>query len=571
METLSRPTRTAKPQRTSSTPPPSPKKSGKLVGPRAFKLLWDTHSVTGIIIGLGLFIIFYAGAFALYRAELHAWADPALRASETRLTADEVIAPFFAEAPPSPGTDVQITYPYHERSYYYVRYQTPEGDTTRVVQALVNAETGASFDVPVGETLGRSALSELLYRLHFFYQAGFWGQLIAGLVAVFFLLTVVSGVLIHLRKLPKDWHTFRPKVKLRSALADAHTVLGLIGLPFAAMYAITGAFLALLVILLAPTVIVVFGGDQEAAFNLVYDLKMPEHEPTGVPAEMLSFAEYEAALPDSWGDGTVETTLIIVHGYGDENAIADVYGDATNTITAAPRAILKGSTAELLVANNPTKATPLGGTTSAITNLHYARLGTWAPLAKVLYFLLALATAAVILTGNILWVLVRRPKDPRATPKLHRFLARLTIGVGCGLVLAVPILFLTTQLLPIDMDGLKTWENRVFFGVWAALLAAAFAGPTAIWAARWQLWAAGVLSLLVPLASGALGGTWPWIAASNGWWGILTIDVGFVLMGLALLWTARRLRPDALTLAPSGDGDGAAIAAPLAPHPAVSS
>ncbi|MEM6645128.1 MAG: PepSY-associated TM helix domain-containing protein [Bacteroidota bacterium] len=570
METLSRPQRAAKQPPASPKPSPAPKKSGKLVGPRPFKLLWDTHSVTGILIGLGLFVIFYAGAFALYRGELHTWADPALRATETRVTPDEVVAPFFAEFPPAPAKDVTLTYPFHERSYYYLRYQTPEGDTTRFVQAVINAETGQSFDVPVGESLGRSALSNMLYRLHFFAQAGFWGQIIAGLIAVFFLLAVVSGVLIHLRKLPKDWHTFRPKMKLRSALADAHTVLGLIGLPFAAMYAITGAFLALLIILLAPTVIVVFEGDAEAALGLVYDMEVPEHEPTGVEAPMLSFADYEAALPSTWGDGTVEVTTITIHGYGDENAIADIYGDATNTITAAPRAILKGSTAELLVANDPTGATPLGGTTSAITNLHYARLGTWAPLAKILYFLLALATAAVVLTGNILWVLVRRPKDPRATPKLHRFLARLTVGVGCGLVLAVPVLFLTTQLLPIDMEGLKTWEHVALFGTWGALILAAFAGPTAIWAARWQLWAAGVLSLLVPIASGVFGDAWPWIAASNGWWGILTIDLGFVLMGVVLIWTAKRLKPDALTSTISGDGDGAAVPAPVAPRPAVS-
>ncbi|MEM1127452.1 MAG: PepSY-associated TM helix domain-containing protein [Bacteroidota bacterium] len=542
METLDRSTTTA--GASSTTGRPSAKKAKqKLVGPRAFKLFWDAHSVTGIVIGLGLFVIFYAGAFALYRAELHAWSDPALRMGEVQVSMDDAVAPLFAASPPAQGADVQVQYPFRERTYYFVRYQTPVGDTTETITATISPVTGEALE---GESRGsRSALGEMLYRLHFFGQGGFWGELIAGLVGVFFLFAVVSGLLIHLRKLPKDWHTFRPKVKLRAALADAHTVLGLVGLPFAAMYAISGAFLALLIVLLAPTVIVVFEGDQNKAFELISGFEIPPHEPTGEPAEMLSFQAYLDAVPESWA-GTVTPTLITIHGWGDEAAIAQVYGDAISSLTAGPEAILDASTGEVLAASNPTIGTPLGGTTAALVNLHYARFGPGTPIAKVLYFLLALATSAVILTGNILWVLVRRPKDPRATPRLHRVLARLTVGLGCGLVAAVPVLFLTTAALPIDLPALRTWEHIALFGTWGVLLVAAFAGPSAVWAARWQLMLAGVLTLLVPLANGVFTGAWPWVSMANGWWDVFTIDVGLLLMAPALLWTATRLRPDAV-------------------------
>ncbi|MEM8559549.1 MAG: PepSY-associated TM helix domain-containing protein [Bacteroidota bacterium] len=540
---------------------PKQGRAKKLVGPRAFKLFWDAHSVTGIIIGLGLFVIFYAGAFALYRAELHMWADPGMRpaaaaTAESRLSVDDIVAPFFAEAMPADGSDVQVSYPFRGRPYYFVRYQTPDGDTTRTVQAYVNATTGETFDLPVGERIGRSALSEILYALHFFGQGGFWGEVVSGFIAIFFMFAVVSGILIHLRKLPKDWHTFRPRGRLRDGLADAHTVLGLIGLPFAAMYAITGAFLALVIILLGPTVLVVFGGDAEAIDATLNGFEMPAHEATGMPAEMLSFSAIEDALPASWDE--VDPTLVYVHVWNDEAAIAQVYGDASGSLTRAPQIILSATTGEYLAGLDPMRPTALGGTAAAITNLHYALFG--GGFVKVLYFFLALATAAVILTGNILWVLVRRPKDPRATPRLHRVLGRLTVGTGCGLVAAVPVLFLTTAALPIDLPALKAWEHVALFATWAVLAVAAFFGPSAVWAARWQLALGGVLSLLVPVASGVLGGIWPWTAAANGWWGILTIDVGFLLMGPMLLWTAARLNPDAL--APALAGDGAAADTP---------
>ncbi|NBC18779.1 MAG: hypothetical protein GVY18_15860 [Bacteroidetes bacterium] len=526
-----------------AAPPAKTKK--KLVGPRAFKLLWDAHSVTGIVIGLGLFVIFFAGAFALYRGELHAWADPALRTTEVRLSADAVTTPLLAEHPPAQGTDLQVTYPIRERTYYFVRYETIEADSTRPVQAYVNASTGASFTPAVPNHVGRSMLSEMLYDLHFFGQAGMWGEILSGLAAVFFLFAVVSGLLIHWRKLPKDWHTFRPRARLRTALADAHNVLGLIGLPFTVMYAITGAFLALLVILLAPTVLVVFDGDTEALEATLSGFEMPPHEPTGAAAQMLSFEDIEEAVPASW-DGVVEMTSIIVHGWGDEAAVAVVYGDVEHSLTQSPRAALSATTGEVLAANDPPTATALGGTTAVMTNLHYARLGS--PLAKVLFFLLALATSAVILTGNVLWVLVRRPKDPRATPWLHRVLARLTVGVGCGLVAAVPLLFLTTAALPMDLPSLRIWEHVALFGGWAVLIAAAFFGPSPVWAARWQLALAGALSLIVPLANGLGTGAWPWVTAPLGQWAVFWVDVGFLLSAPILLWIAWRLSGEAHTL-----------------------
>ncbi|HHP7238799.1 PepSY-associated TM helix domain-containing protein [Longibacter sp.] len=525
------------------SPSPTAGSKKKLVGPRAFKLFWDAHSVTGIVIGLALFVIFFAGAFALYRGELHAWADPGLRASETTLSADAITQPLFVDAPPAQGSDVQVTYPLRDRTYFFVRYDTPSGDSTRAVQAYVNASTGEAFTPTVENHVGRSALSEILYDLHFFGQAGIWGEIVSGLVAVFFLFAVVSGIIIHLRKLPKDWHTFRPRSTLRTKLADAHNVLGLVGLPFAAMYAITGAFLSLLVILLAPTVFVVFDGDRGAVNDELAGFEMPPHEVTGEAVPMLPLSTYADGVPDTWHEHGIETATIIVHGWADDAGVVLVYGETDNALTAAPRAALDAATGDVLAASNVPTASALGGAAAAMTNLHYARLGT--PVAKILFFFLALTTSAVILTGNILWILVRRPNDPRATPLLHRVLARLTVGIGCGLVAAVPLLFLTTSILPLDLPDLQFWEHMAMFGGWLVLTLAAFSGSSAVGAARWQLALAGVLSLLVPIASGFNGAT-PWVSLANSWWGILTIDVGFLLMGLALLWTAARLDPPAL-------------------------
>ena len=75
------------------------------VGPRTFKIMWDGHSVAGIVLGLALFVIFFCGAFALWRGELLQWADPAFRTSTTAVTSvDALVGPILAEAPPAAGS-----------------------------------------------------------------------------------------------------------------------------------------------------------------------------------------------------------------------------------------------------------------------------------------------------------------------------------------------------------------------------------------------------------------------------------------------------------------------------------
>ncbi|MEM8890089.1 MAG: PepSY-associated TM helix domain-containing protein, partial [Bacteroidota bacterium] len=41
--------------------------------------MFHTHTVAGIVISFALFIIFYAGAYSLFRHEIHLWENQELR------------------------------------------------------------------------------------------------------------------------------------------------------------------------------------------------------------------------------------------------------------------------------------------------------------------------------------------------------------------------------------------------------------------------------------------------------------------------------------------------------------
>jgi uncharacterized iron-regulated membrane protein len=498
--------------------------------PRTLKLLWDAHSAAGVAFGIGLFVIFYCGAFSLPRNDLLSWADPELRSQGTPgyLSVEEAVTPILDETPPAPGADVMIVHPFSGRPYYWLRYATSPADT---LDRWVSATTGATLP-----PRGRSKLSEIPYKLHYFAQAGMGGRLLSGLLGVVLLFAVVSGLLIHLRKLPRDWHTVRLRSGPKPALVDVHAVLGVIGLPFTVMFAVTGAFFSLLVVILGPVVFAVFGGEEARLDEALTGVELPAVEVAGVPAPMLPPAELLAALPPAWEGSEIQR--LDYHHWGDANAYAVVDGGVPETLASGGRAVLAATTGEVVASRgpHPEDGTALGRTSSALTTLHFVHFAGRG--IDALFFLLTLAASAVILTGNVLWLVERRSKDARATPWAHRFLARSTVGVCVGLVAAIPLLMVASRMIPLDVAGRQGWEDGIFFGGWAVLSLLGFLGASPMVATRRLLVLAAVLSLGVPVANGLTTGAWPWVAAELGQWGVVFVDLGMALSGLALAGSA---------------------------------
>jgi uncharacterized iron-regulated membrane protein len=475
--------------------------------------------------------MFFCGALALYRGELHQWMDPALRTRSTQVASiDALIDPILDAAPPKPRGSVLLVWPFGHRPYFYLQYES--ADSRRIAHWVVPHS---------GETLpytGRSILPELLNELHFFGQLGTAGQMLAGVLGLVMLFTLVTGVAIRLRKLPEDLHTFRPRQKLRVSLADAHAALGTIGIPFTAMYALTGAYFSLLLVVYGGLVIGALGGDRLRIGELLTGIERPAFKPSenASAAPTMSFdallSRYESKIPDA------PPFAMEIDGWGDAAGLVTFEGNADRSLGATAIAILNAATGDIVISRASGVTPPMAATAAGFGVLHFARFGGQA--LKALFFVLALAASAVILTGNVLWIEVRRPRDPRATPWLHRLLARLTSGVGIGLLAAVPAAFIVSRLLPIDRGDRMTLEAQSFFLTWALLALGALAWPSALATARILLALSGVLSIVVPIANGLGTGAWFWISASRGHWVVFTIDACFLIAGLLLTWLSWR-------------------------------
>lgn len=483
----------------------------------AFTRFWDLHAWLGVFGGLVFYVLFVAGSVTLFRGELEVWQEPLAQGTPPSGTHQAVIDRALGDLAAAP-----------DRVWFYPRpvgaAQFGYTDPSSGVWQRAWIEGSSARLVPE-----RERLSGFLYDLHClrFEALGDWLHVGAGLLAVAFLLALATGVLIHLKDLARQFHQFRPNKSRRVLWSDMHKVLGVMGLPFQAMYAYTGALLALAPLLLGALVWPVFDGDVKRAQQVLEGAGPPAlPDAGGAPANALSLDVLARRARQAEPRLVPESYRLYYPGR--EHGQVEVRGALRDTIPVAYASVrLDAVTGEVLHVSSRATETASGVTWRWIAALHYVYFGGL-PL-KFFFLFLALATCVTILTGNWIW-LVRR--ESRAGVG-HRCLSRLTAGVGAGTVVAVAALFLASRLLPLEWAQRTTVEELTFVVAWVLCTGWAMVSrdTSAIW---WkQLGLAGVLLVPVPL----LASRW----SSAGVFGDGPHDPTVVAVDVALLIAAAGL------------------------------
>lgn len=507
----------------------------KKIGPRTYKLMWDAHSLSGIVIGLALFVIFFTGTLLLFRGEMRAWEEPALRnqagepASVEALTRP-VLDSLSGDEPPS---------------YLYMNVPNTQHDQLRMYMSGGNLE--APLDAWVNPVSGdwvtnpdQGLVTHTLYYLHFLYQMGQFGLYLSGFVALFGLLSVVTGVVVHFDRIVDDFYQFRPAKQLRVAWADAHKVLGTIGLPFQTMYVLTGAYFGLAGLLaLLYSGLLLDGNATEFYRNAGYYGPSATADSVAKVADAPpTFDRLAAKTAAPWTDFGVET--IIGYGVGTPSAKVEVVGRPEHTVFGGTgSATFHGKTGEELARRAPEEAGALNEVVQSMQILHFGEFGGVA--LKWLFFLLGLASCAVILTGNLTWLEARRRQDRW----IEDVLERLTAGVATGMLPATALMFVADRWVLQGMADPIFWTNLCFFGSWGLATVYGLLRKNVARTHRSLLLAGGVLALLIPVANGTTTGDWPWVAWELGRWAVLGVDLTAAALGASALGIASLLDVEA--------------------------
>lgn len=512
----------------------------------------SVHTWTGIVSGLALFIAFYAGAFTVFKEPLREWATPP--AAQVQPVPMDEAQPLVARTLATPAGAARGVVLALEGDHAVPRLEWQVRDRgaddhdesrARHFSAMLAADGG----VQVTEERP-SRLVEFIDVLHRVVglpldtDANRW---IMGVIAGLYFVALVSGLVVLLPSLVKDLFALRVGRNLKRMWLDAHNAVGIVSLPFHIVMALSSVVFAYHDQIYAVHDELLHQGQWTQAFA-----RSPAGDaPALDPADMLVPSEL-VKLTKEASPGFVPTSLQYSQVTG-PRPVVRVWGKHPEGVSPRGRggfAALDPYTGELLSTDylSGAQSTP-NLFISSFFALHMASFGGTA--VAWLYFLLGLAGAWLFYSGNLVWVERRRRQRRRdgEMPEQRRdvaFMAAATVGVCLGCVAGVSLTLAAAKWLPGRVDDMAAWHVGIYYAVFFASVAWAFARGAAR-AAVPLLWLAAACTLAIP-ASSLLG----WLAPATGAWssgpmaGVdLTALAGAAVLACMARATARRIREGA--------------------------
>lgn len=503
------------------------------------KVYKDVHIWVGIVSGLMLFIAFYAGAITMFEKPLERWATPpsALAPPPPVSRAPELVRAVLAEHPRA------------AKNYSVVIAPTPDAPARVIWRERGDrprqfTEFGASF-APDGtlqvEQLRKAPVAQLVDTLHQMVGLPFPDAVarpIMGIVALLYAVALVSGVIILLPTLAKDFFALRIGKNIKRLWLDVHNALGFVSLPFHLVMALT---------------CVVF-----AFHDPFYDLQGKVVYPNGI-----QWGEEEHAPPPPPGTPLLPADELLrrvqtqlpgfeIQSFTFQQGEDRVEGRLTGLdVRHGTRARTYASThldpytGQVDPHDLPGHMAPWDGAVNAFFMLHFGSYG--GNPVRWLYLLLGLGGALVFYTGNLLWIESRRRKQRDAglpeQKRSTRILGALTVGVSLGSVAGISATLAATKWLPAQVDNIAAWHEGIYYAVFVLAVAWAFVRGSARGAYE-LLWLAALATALVPL--GSLAGLWGVAGTWNHGGSGIAVDLTAVAAVPALLWAATRTRRRAL-------------------------
>lgn len=512
---------------------------------RTYNIYFSLHTVSGIVISVGLFVIFFAGAFILFLKEIEAWEQhksASASAVTTGIDLDKLVVQLNKKGYDLYGRDVYIDIqePGHLQPFSISRSEDPQakGEAKEYKDLQLDRET---YEVKETKENSSATLGNLLYELHFFYQLGDPGYYLAGLVSLFFLFAMVTGVIVHWKKIISNFYLFRPYEKWKTVWTDAHTALGIIGIPFQFMYALTGAWFGL-GILVATSGSLLYGGDQ-SKYNK--ELRGHQEEVLGPRIKMSDYSLNPILDKAAAQWPGFRLTYISFHKAASDGMKVSIYGEVDSKPGFFNYGELEFNVVKGKITNkqDPYHKSYEDMVSATIHRLHFGYFGLegWRHYAvKVLYFLLAVSTCFVIITGVLIWLEARNKKNvPEKKRKFNQTVGYIYLAICLSMLPVTALTFLTIKLLPQSLDEHRgTITNSVFFGGWLLLSVFLWLKKNNYFTNKYTLLSTGILGLCIPVANGMITGNWFWrTLIDNNQYHLFIVDTLWLIVAALCMLT----------------------------------
>ncbi len=500
------------------------------------------HTWVGVLAGMALFIAFFAGALTMFERQVARWLTPpgggvvALAPEDV----DRLLPELYAGHPAATAGTLLKLSP-DGSTITSITWSQPalEGEDAAPWRAMVDGQ-GAL----VAEPAPRSDFADFIDVLH--QTAGIPGMvghepagvLFMGVVSVLYVLALISGLVVLLPTLARDFMAMRHDASNKRFWLDAHNAIGVVSLPFHLVIALTAIVFAFH----DP----IYGAMQKSIYGDRPLFERPATHP----------------LPEQGTDNLLPVASLLER-IGEEAPGFQV-AELELLNVATPRAMLRvagtGPGGELLrgpdygyLILQPYTGAPIytamvpgqpGTWLAPVTTffaLHFGNFG--GNFMRWIYFFMGLAGAFVFYSGNLIWVESRRKRQrrnggPVEQKRSARVLAALTVGVCLGSVAGVGLSLVSAKWLWGSVDHLDAWHAGIYYTVFLACVAWALTVGAPRAGRQLLLLCAGV-ALLIPLTS-LVAAVFPGLPAWVRYDSTLGVEVVAGLSAAGCFWLARR-------------------------------
>ncbi|WP_166921603.1 PepSY-associated TM helix domain-containing protein [Flavobacterium poyangense] len=507
---------------------------------RNYNIYFHTHTVSGIVISVVLFVIFFAGSFSFFKDEIINW-----ERGETAPITKEIQLNYNATL-----DTLDKRYTLHGRNIS-ISKATNENrvnvymEGTKDSLAPAKLKEGQFFYLHTQNLKTQTyeeaySLGEFLYRLHFLAQIPYpVGYYLSGFTALFFLFAIVTGVLLHWNKIVSNFYIFRPKEKLKTLWTDAHTALGMIGLPFQFVYAVTGAFFMIKLLIVAPSVMALYKGDQNKLYDdLEYNNPEFKFENKKL-ANPFNINEFVAKTKSNWKD--FEITSVQIQNYGDNSMHVIVEGELPydKKFTAFGKVIYNVATGKVIAKKDPiTENKYLDGVKNVLYRIHFGDYGGYA--LRIISFVLGIITCFVIISGVMIWLVARDKKNmPEKKRRFNNSVVRIYLALCLSMYPVTALAFIVNKIFyPLTQNNIYS----VYFISWLVLTIFFLIKRDINFTNKWSLISGSILGFLVPITNGICTGNWFWKTFANNQIQIFFIDIFWIVLAAITLYVSFKLK-----------------------------
>lgn len=503
---------------------------------RNYNIYFHTHTVSGIVISVVLFVIFFAGSFAFFKDEISTWERNESVAVKKEITLNiETALDSIGKKYNLHGRSISFTHATTERRVNVSLEGSKDSLATKEDKEshffYLDTKTFKASTYEESYSLG-----EFLYRLHFLAQIPYpIGYYLSGFVALFFLFAIITGVLLHWQKIVSNFYLFRPKEKLKTIWTDAHTSLGVLGLPFQFVYAVTGAFFMIKLLIIAPVVMTLYKGDQNKLYqDLEYSSIPHDYKYTPLQAPY-PIDKLVMEAKNKWPN--FDLTTVKIENYGDSNMHLTVEGElGYNTqFTGIGKLVYQIASGKVITVKDPyTQTTYLDSVKNILYRIHYGDYGGYA--LKIISFILGIISCFVIISGVMIWLVARDKKGvPEKKRRFNRRVVHIYLAICLSMYPITALTFIAVKIFyPLGQSGIYT----LYFVSWLLLSLFFIIKRDDAFTNKYCLISGSILGFLVPITNGIVTGNWFWKSYIQNQFQLFFVDVFWIVLASISLYVS---------------------------------